>query len=151
MLLVHNKIAGKLLGLTGSGIEFLALLKLGNDAVDFVILVGRLLAGAGDDQRRAGFVDQNGVHLVHDGVVVPTLHAILQVELHVVAQVIEAEFVVSAVGYVGGVGFAALLVVEIVDDYADAQAQKTVELAHPFGVALGQVVVDCDHVYAAPA
>ena len=35
------------------------------------------------------------------------------------------------------------------DDHANAQAQKLVELAHPFGVALGEVVVDRDDVDAA--
>ena len=74
-----------------------------------------------------------------------------EVELHVVAQVVEAELVVGAVGDVGGVGFAALLVVQIVHDDADGQAEEAVELAHPLGVAFGQVVVDGDDVHAAPA
>ena len=39
------------------------------------------------------------------------LDAIGQVVLHVVAQIVETEFVVGAVGDVGGVGVAALLVV----------------------------------------
>ena len=78
------------------------------------------------------------------------LHAIVQVELHVVAQIVEPEFVVGAVGHVGGVSGAALLVIEVVDDHAHRQAEKAVELAHPFRVALGQVVVDGDHVHAAP-
>ena len=75
----------------------------------------------------------------------------LQVELHVVAQIVEAEFVVGAVGYVGGVGVAALLVVQIVHDYADASGRGRVELAHPLGVAFGQIIVDGDDVNAAPA
>ena len=41
-------------------------------------------------------------------VVVAALDAVLDVELHVVAQVVEAELVVGAVGDVGGVGVAAL-------------------------------------------
>ena len=79
----------------------------------------------------------------------PALHAVGQVELHVVAQVVEAELVVGAVGNVGAVGFAPLAIVEIVHDDADRQAQEGVELAHPLRVALGQVVVDRDHVNAA--
>ena len=76
------------------------------------------------------------------------LHAVLDVELHVVAQVVEAELVVGAVGDVGGVGGAALVVVEVVDDDADGEAEELVDLAHPLGVALGQVVVDGDDVDA---
>ena len=70
-------------------------------------------------------------------------------ELHVVAEVVEAELVVGAVGDVGGVGVAALLVGEVVDDDADGEAEEAVDLAHPLGVALGEVVVDGDDVDAA--
>ena len=123
--------------------------QLGNDLVDAVVLVGGFLGGAGNDQRSARFVDQDGVHFVDDGELVAALDAIVQVVLHVVAQVVEAEFVVGAVGDVGGVGGAALHVVQIVDDHADGQAQHVVNGAHPFGVAAGQVVVDGDDVHAA--
>ncbi len=46
------------------------------------------------------------------------------------------------------VGGAALVVVEVVHDDADGEAEELVDLAHPLGVALGQVVVDRDHVHA---
>src|SRR5437868_3987583 len=35
------------------------------------------------------------------------------------------------------------------DDHAHAHTEKVVELAHPLRVALGQVIVDGDHVHAA--
>ena len=92
--------------------------QLGNDFVDAVILVGGFLGRAGDDQRRARLVNQDRVHFVHDGEVVAALHALRQIVLHVVAQIIEAELVVRAVGDVGGVGGAALHVVQIVHDHA---------------------------------
>ncbi len=72
-----------------------------------------------------------------------------ELELHVVAQVVEAELVVGAVGDVGGVGVAALRVGKVVDDDADGEAEEAVDLAHPLGVALGEVVVDGDDVDAA--
>src|SRR6185503_19654973 len=72
-----------------------AFFKLRDDAVDLVILVGRFLAGAGDDERGAGLVDEDGIDFVDDGVVVKPLGAILEPELHVVAQVIEAVLVVG--------------------------------------------------------
>ena len=71
--------------------------------------------------------------------------------LHIVAKVVEAVFVVGAVGDVGLVGLAALVVVEAVDDDADGQAEEIVDLAHPFGVAAGQVVVDGDDMNALAA
>ena len=33
-------------------------------------------------------------------------------------------------------------------DHADGQPEKLVDLAHPLGIAFGQVVVDRDHVHA---
>src|SRR5207302_279152 len=63
----------------------------------------------------------------------------------------EAELVVGAVGHVSGIGFATLLVIEIVNDDADGKAEEAIELAHPLRVALGQVVVDGHYGYTAPA
>jgi len=59
-------------------------------------------------------------------------------KLHVVAQVVEAELVVGAVGDVGGVGVAPLVIVEAVDDAADGEAEKAVDLPHPLAVALAR-------------
>src|SRR5215469_7607631 len=76
VLFINYKITREYLGLARSGVLLLAFFELGNDAVHFVILVGRLLAGARDDQWRTGFIDQDGVDFVHNRKVVPTLHAI---------------------------------------------------------------------------
>ena len=70
------------------------------------------------------------------------------VVLHVVAQVVEAELVVRAVGHVGGIGRAALLVVQSVHDDADGEAKEAVDAAHPLRVAACEVVVDGDDVNA---
>ena len=82
--------------------------ELGNDFVDAVVLVGGFFRGAGNDQRRARFVDEDGVDFVDDGEMMAALHAIGEIVLHVVAEIVEAEFVVGAVGDVRAVGGAAL-------------------------------------------
>ena len=89
------------------------------------------------------------VDLVDDGVDVAALHHVLETILHVVAQIVEAQLVVGAVGDVAVVLALALLVVEAVHDDADRQAEELVDLAHPFGVALGEIIVDGDDVDAA--
>ena len=66
---------------------------------------------------------------------------------HVVAQVVEAELGVGAVGDVGLVGGAALVVGHHVLDHADRDAERLVDRPHPVGVAAGQVVVDRDQVH----
>ena len=76
------------------------------EAGEGVVEVGRLLGGAGDDQRRARLVDQDVVDLVDDRVCVLALDAVLQRGRHVVAQVVEAELRVGAVDDVAGVGLA---------------------------------------------
>jgi hypothetical protein len=40
-----------------------------------------------------------------------------------------------------------LIVVQLVHDHADGQPQELVDGAHPFGVALGKIVVDGDDVH----
>ena len=151
VLFIHHVVAGVLLGLARRDVDFLALFELGDDAIDPGVFVSGFLAGAGNDERGTGFVDQDGVDFVDDGEVVAALHAIVQIELHVVAEIVETELVVGAVGDVGGVGFAALLIVEVVNDDAHGEAEKTVQLAHPLRVAFGQIVVDRDHMHTTSA
>ena len=110
--------------------------------------VRRAVGGAGDDQRRAGLVDQDGVDLVDDGEGVAALHHLVDRVRHVVAQVVEAELVVGAVGDVGGVGDAPLVGRHLGQDDADVEAEEAVHPAHPLAVAFGQVVVDGDDVHA---
>ena len=125
-----------------------ARLQLRDDAIDLVVEVGRFLGRAGDDERRPRLVDEDAVDLVDDREVVPALDVVRELELHVVAQVVEAELVVGAVGDVGGVGDLALGVVQVVLDHADRHAEEAVDPAHPLGVAAGEVVVHGDDVDA---
>ncbi len=90
------------------------LLEARDHAVDDVVLLGRFLGGPDDDERRSRLVDQDRVDLVDDRVVeelpdrlallvgdflrVRPLDVVLERELHVVAQVVEAELVVLPVG-----------------------------------------------------
>jgi hypothetical protein len=100
-----------------------------------------VLRRAADDERRTGLVDQDRVDLVDDRVEVAALHQLLGAPRHVVAQVVEPELVVGAVGDVAAVHGAPLDRWLVGQDHADGQAQQPVHPAHPFGVALGEVVV----------
>ena len=123
--------------------------KFGDDFVDLGVFVGRFFGRSRNNQRCARFVDKDGVHFVDDGELVSALHALRQVVLHIVAEVVEAEFVVRPVGDVRAVRRAALVFVEIVHDHADAQSQRAVQRAHPFRVAARQVIVDRNDMHAA--
>ena len=89
------------------------------------------------------------VHLVDDRVVVAALDHQLQAVFHVVAQIVEAEFVVGAVGDVGGIRLTTLVGCQSVHDHADGQPEELIDLTHPLGVAAGQIVVNGDDVDAA--
>ncbi len=138
-LFVDDVIAGPGLGL--ERLDQLAQFQLGNNGIGDGVFVGGLIGRAGDDERGAGFVDEDRIDLVDDAVVVAALHGLAEFELHVVAQIVEAELVVRAVGDVRSIGFAALAVVEVMHDDADCETEEAIDLAHPFSIALGEIVV----------
>ena len=125
--------------------------QVGDELVHLDVGLGRILGGAGNDQRRSGLIDEDRIHFVDDGEVELALHHLLQLEFHVVAQVVEAELIIGAVGDIGGVGVAALLVRKPRHDAADGKPQEAVDLAHPGGVAARQVIVHRDHMNAQTA
>ena len=103
----------------------------------------------GYNQRRTGIVDQYGVDLVHDGVIVCTLHQILGIRCHIVAQVVETELVVRSERNVGQIGTTAGVAVGLMlVDTVHTQTVEHVERPHPLGVTLGQIVIDRHHMHA---
>ena len=121
--------------------------KPGENRVPLLVLGSR----TGNDQRRTGFVDQDRVDLVDDGVVMAALDEIVGAQRHVVAQVVETELVVRAVRDVATVGLAALRGGHLRQNDADIEPQEVVDTAHLLGLILGQVVVDGDDVHALAA
>ena len=99
-----------------------------------------------------GLVDEDRVDFVDDGVHVSALHLVGQSRRHVVAQVVEAELVVRAVGDVAGVvsPFERRLLAVARDHQPDAEAEEVVDPTHPFGVEPSEVVVHGDDAHARP-
>ena len=112
--------------------------------------VGALVPLAGDNQRRPGLVDEDGVHLVHNGENMAPLDHLPLVNGHIIPQIIEAQFVVGAVCDIAGIGGAPLVIVHLVQNCAAAQPKPAVDFAHPVAVALDQIIVD-RHDMDAPA
>ena len=115
---------------------------------DLAVKLRRFLGRTGDDQRCARLVDEDRVDLVDDGVVEIALHHVRQPKRHIVAQIVEAEFVVGAIGHIGGIGRAALVVGQSRHDAAHRQAQQLVDGAHPGGITARQIVIHRDDVNA---
>ena len=102
-----------------------------------------------DNQRSTGIVDQNGVNLVDDGIVMLALNELIRVAGHIVAQVVETEFVVGTVSDVGVVSRATFRRIRLMlVDAVACQAEEVINCAHPLGVTFGQVIVDGNNVNA---
>ena len=123
-------------------------MQLRDDAVDAVVEFRRFFGRPRNDERRSCFINENAVHLIDDGIVEVSLHHLFDAELHIVAQIIKAEFIVRPVGHVGQVGFPALAIIEPVDDAPDIETQEPVNFPHPFAVAAGQVVIHRHQMHA---
>ena len=118
----------------------LTALQAAHGAREVLVGAGGLSAGARDNERRPGLIDH--------GVVVTALHALLGTGDHVVAQVVETELGVGAIGDVCLVGRTLELERHVVLEQTDGHAQVLVDAAHPLGVALCQVIVDGNDMHA---
>src|SRR5436190_11114865 len=148
-LLVDGEVARIDHALAGAQVELAdLLLELRDDGVDAHVHLGVVLGLTADDERRARLVDQDRVDLVDDRVRKAARDAVSGVLHHVVAQVVEAELVVGAVGDVGSVGGLLVFLRHVGQVHAHPQAEEAVEPSHPLGVAPRQVVVDGDDVDA---
>ena len=146
--LIHGEVTGLGHAFTRAGVGFAFLAhQIGHNFVHGHIH-GRVVFGrAGDDQWRTRFVDQDGVHLVDDGVVQHALHTIIGLIDHVVAQIVEAVLVVGTVGNVGVVRLLLVFTRQVGQVDTDRQTQEVVQARHGTGIAAGQVIVDGHHMH----
>ena len=93
------------LGPLVDGVVFLDV-EAGSKFGEGVVVLHRLFRWSADDEGGPSLVDEDIVDFVHDGEVQFSLYPLGGFQRHVVPQIIEAEFVVSAVGDVGSIGFA---------------------------------------------
>ena len=113
-----------------------------------LVQVGGLVTSSGNNQRSTGFINQDGVHLVHNSKGMSPLHHVLLIDCHVVTQIIKAEFIVGTVGDICFIHHLALIRRHIMDNQSHGHAQEAVHLAHPFTVSFCQIVIDGDDMYA---
>ena len=93
---------GKLLaGLT-------ALQRMGHIITEFIKFCG-LSALSGDNQRRTGLVDQDGVNLINDRIMQISLHQLVFIDDHIIPQIVKAQLVVGDISDIAGIGRPALL------------------------------------------
>ena len=123
-------------------------LHIADKAVRFDVQVRGLFPHTGNNQRGTGFIDQDGVDLVDDGVIQVTLYHLFLVIHHIIPQIIEAELVVRPIRDIAVVVLSPFLCRNIVENPADRQTQERIDLSHPFHVSLREIVIDRDDMDA---
>ena len=111
-------------------------------------LIIALRHGTRDDQRCTGIIDQHGVNLIDDGVVMRTLYEVSRRYGHVITQIVETELIVRTEGDICLISLTTCLRVGLVlVDTINTQTMEHIERSHPFRVTLCQIVVHGHHVY----
>ncbi|MPN32444.1 hypothetical protein SDC9_179922 [bioreactor metagenome] len=76
-----------------------------DEKIGSVIECCRFFGLSGNDQWCAGFIDQDRIDFIHDRKVQRALHHLIFIDDHIVPQIIEAQFIIGAVGDVAIIGF----------------------------------------------
>ena len=142
---VHREVA---FTLEGFGVFFFLTDQVRNNFIHAFIHFRAVFCRAGNDQRCTRFIDQDGVHFVHQRIVQFTLYTFFRAERHIVAQVVKAVFVVRTVSDVSCVSFALCRCWHARQVDTDSQAKEFKQRTVVFGVTLRQVVVDGNYVHA---
>ena len=111
------------------------------DLVDRNVNIRAAFGRAGNNQRGSGLVNQNGVNFVHDREEQTSLAACAGLVLHIVAEVVKAEFIIRTVGNIGSVSGLLLIVRLIGKNRSDTHSKEVVNLTHPCRVTACQVIV----------
>ena len=122
--------------------------QLGDNGVHAYVQIRALFRGSGNNQGGTRFIDQDGVDLIHYRKGLLALNTILGTESQVVAQVVESEFVIGAVGDISRVGCTLRLGIHACLDDSNAHTQEFVDRRHPPGVTRCQVFIHGNNVHA---
>ena len=121
-----------------------------NNGRELVIHVCCVSDATRNNERCTRFVNEDAVYFVNNGEVMTTLHLVIKRSSHVVAQVVEAEFVVSSVRDVTCI-INALFRRRLAtsgNNKTNIESHELMNATHPFSVESRQVIVDRDDMHA---
>ncbi len=154
VLLIYDKVSGLLDFLAHDGSHLgnlagsLTALKLCRQNITRLIELRGFSALAGNDQRGAGFIDQNRVNLIDDRISKISLHHLILVYHHVVTKIIKTVLIVCDIGDVTVVLGTALIILHAVQNASYGQTQELMNLSHPARVTARQIIIDGDDVHS---
>ncbi len=111
------------------------------------VKVGSRLSGARNNQRCSRLVNENGIHLVHNGKYMPALRHLLLIYDHVIPQIIESELIVGSIGNIGTVSFLFLRRGLPMYHQSRGQAHKGIYTPHFFRTHTRQIIIDGYNMY----
>jgi len=76
-----------------------------------------------------------------------SLYTVLTVKFHIVPQIVKAELIIRAVGYICAIGTLSFLFIEMMQYDSHAQTEKCVDSSHPLGVSASEIIIDGHYVY----
>ena len=101
-----------------------------------------------DNQWSTCIINQHGVHLIHDGIVMSTLHQVHWACRHIITEVVKAKLVVRAKRNITRIRTATLIRVGfMLVNTIYGQTVEHIERPHPLRVTFGKVVVHGHHVH----
>ena len=105
----------------------------------------------GNNQRRTGIVDQHRVNLIHNRIIVFTLYQILGMNRHVIAQIIETEFVIRTESNIRHISLTAFRRIRLMlINTIHRQTVEHIQRSHPLRVTLCQIIIHRHHMHSAP-
>ena len=114
----------------------------GDRGINRVIQIRAVLRGARDDQRRARLIHKDRVDLIDNREIMASLRHLRERAAHIVPQVIKPQLVIRGIGDIGGIGLALFTIRLARINNPCCHPKRGEHLAHPFGVAFGEIVVD---------
>src|SRR5690606_26128599 len=94
----------------------------------------------GNDQGGSGIIYKNGIYLIHNGVIMWSLHQVAGGMGHIIPKIIKAELIVGAIGNISVIGCPTSVGIGLVPVYTIYR--KSVEFkywCHPCTIPFGQI------------
>ena len=102
----------------------------------------------GNNQRGTGIVNQHGVDLIDNRVMMLALYQIFRVNRHVIPQIVETEFIIRSESNICLISLPSLRGIRLrLVNTINRQPVEHVKRSHPLGVTFCQVIIDRNHVY----
>ena len=101
-----------------------------------------------NDEWCSCFVDQYGVHLIHDCEEVRSLHHVFGFIHHIVTEIVKAEFIIRSISDIGRIFMMSLMRLHIGLNTSDIDIEEIKNGFHPFTISACEIIIDSNEMDA---